>query len=485
MAHMGGELIMRARQGLAKWIGGSSMRANDGFVNQAANLGGGGSGFAGNLLAAGTYEFNRVTMNQTLLRAMYRGSPIVAQSCDFPAEDMTKAGVEPLGQIPPERWTRIETAAADLDLWPQLCEWIRWGRLFGGAVLVPIIDGQSVTEPLRPDSVRVGQVLGFDVFDRWRLIPDMQFRVTAPGRWRGFPAYYSTMSDGAGTPAMRIHHSRCFRYDGSPLPHWERIGNMMWGMSVIERIFQAIQAYDSTNIGAAQLAIKSHLRALKIPGLFDVRAQNSVAWNALLKRLEDIRLFQSSEGIIALDGTEEMQHFTQTFAGLNDLLIQFRQQVCGAVEIPEVRLFRVSANGLNASDEWALNSYYDDNHTRQKTILTAPLMRLYDLVSRHATGEGLPPDFALEFRHLAKPNPEKRATVAVAVTGAILQAYDAGLIRPAVALQELRQTSQDTGLFSNITDEDVRDAEDMPPKAESLAPEVSAETDQPRLRLVQ
>jgi phage-related protein (TIGR01555 family) len=392
-------LINKARRAVARFMVG------DGFVNDAANLGGGAYGMATNLLAAGTYEFDRLTLNQMLLRAAYRGSWIVAMACDALAEDMTKAGIDPDSELPPDRWKRIEKAAVETQLWPQLTEWLRWGRLFGGSILVPMIDGQDPATPLRLDTVGQGQLQGFDVYDRWRLVPDLSSRITTPGRWRGCPEFYTTVPDASGTPSIRIHYTRAIRFDASPLPHWERIGNMMWGMSIIERIFANIRAFDSTTTGAAQLALRAHLRTVKVPGLWDARAANAIAWNKIMSRFQEMRLLQSSEGITVLDKEEEMEHFTQTFAGLDGILTQLGQQVWGAIGIPEVRALRKSASGLNASDEWALNCYYDDNHTRQETTLREPVTLCYELLSRHALGEPLPDDFSFQFRHLSKQNP--------------------------------------------------------------------------------
>lgn len=449
---------------LRKTVG--RMIAGDSYVNRAANLGGGAMGMATNLLAAGTYEFDRITLNQMLLRAAYRGSWIVAMACDAIAEDMTARGVEFGTKIPPDYAAALNDQADALELWPQIADWLRWGRLFGGAILVPIIDGHDPSQPLRPETIRAGQLAGFDVFDRWRLTPDVANRVQTPGRWRGFPAYYSTLADGQGTPSMRIHHSRLFRFDASPLPHWERVGNSMWGMSIIERIFPNVRAFDSTTTGASQLATKSHLRTLKIKDYWNIFGGNSIAAANLQKRIDELRLMQSSESLTVLDMDETLEHFTQTFAGLDGLLQQLGQQVWGAIGIPEVRALRKSASGLNASDEWALNSYYDDIHTRQKNTLQQPIRRLYDLLARNATGAGLPDGVEFEFRHLSRPNPERRAQVAATLAGAVMQVYDSGLIGPKTALAELQQTSAETGLFTNISDADIEAAENAPPRGE-------------------
>ena len=50
----------------------------------------------------------------------------------------------------------------------------------------------------------------------------------------------------------------------------------------------------------------------------------------------------------------------------------------------------------------------------------------------------------------------------------MIAAEEAGLISQKTAMQELKQSARITGRFSNITDEDIEDADDAPPTSENL-----------------
>lgn len=67
-----------------------------------------------------------------------------------------------------------------------------------------------------------------------------------------------------GIPARSIHHSRLIRFDGVTLPYQQAQTENEWGMSIIERIWDRLTAFDSATMGAAQLVYKAHLRTMKI-----------------------------------------------------------------------------------------------------------------------------------------------------------------------------------------------------------------------------
>jgi hypothetical protein len=74
-----------------------------------------------------------------------------------------------------------------------------------------------------------------------------------------------------GLPAWTLHHSRLI-HGRWKLPYQQKITENEWGMSVVERIFDRLTSYDSTSVGAAQLAYKAHLRTAKIKKLREIIA---------------------------------------------------------------------------------------------------------------------------------------------------------------------------------------------------------------------
>ena len=107
----------------------------DSFVNFQHKLGVG----ADNPLSSSSYGFNPITRNRNLLEWIHRGSWLGGVAIDVVANDMTRAGVELTGELPPEDAARLHKAITVHQVWPTLNEGIRWGRLYGGAIVVALI----------------------------------------------------------------------------------------------------------------------------------------------------------------------------------------------------------------------------------------------------------------------------------------------------------------------------------------------------------
>jgi hypothetical protein len=71
----------------------------------------------------------------------------------------------------------------------------------------------------------------------------------------------------------------------------------------------------------------------------------------------------------------------------------------------------------------------------------------------------LPDDFGVTFRSLWQLSDTEKSTIAQTTSGSILAAESAGIIDHATALKELKQSSRITGVFTNITEEMIQDAE--------------------------
>lgn len=172
------------------------------------------------------------------------------------------------------------------------------------------------------------------------------------------PEFYDVVTTATGIPAWRIHHSRLIRFDGVTLPFQQKMTENEWGMSVVERIWDRLTAFDSATVGAAQLVYKAHLRTYSVEKLRELIALGGPAYEALLKNIDLIRQFQSNEGMTLMDSRDKFETHQYSFSGLDDILSQFAEQISGAVGIPLVRLFGQSPKGFSTGDA-DLANYYD------------------------------------------------------------------------------------------------------------------------------
>lgn len=430
----------------------------DSFQNFALKLG---VGTDNATMSGGTYGFNPITRVRTLLEWIHRGSWLGGMAVDVVADDMTRAGIDFNGDIGPKDTDKIQNVLSN-SVWPALNDMIKWARLYGGAISIILIDGQRLDTPLRPETVGKGQFKGMLTLDRWMAEPSMQDLVTEYGPHFGLPKFYTTLADVSGMPRMKVHYTRCVRMEGIRLPYWQRVQEQLWGISVLERLYDRMIAFDSATTGAAQLIYKSFIRTYKINNLRRVVAAGGDTLAGLVKYVDMMRRFQGIEGMTLLDKEDEFEPNQRTaFGGIADLITQFGQQLSGALEIPLVRLFGQSPVGLNSTGESDLRMYYDAIRKQQERWLRPTLTPVIECV---AASEGVNlKDSTYEFTPLWQLKDADKATAANTTVQAVMAATDGGLIKRSTALKELRKSSRTTGIFGAISDEEIKDADLAPP----------------------
>ncbi len=264
----------------------------DSFQNFAARVGLG----SGNQHDQSGYGFNFLSRQRLKLEAMYRSSWVVGQVVDVVADDMTRKGVKLNGLSTPKDSEMIDQEMDRLQVWDKLNKNIKWSRLYGGSLAVMMIDGQNVSTPLNPNTIGKGQFKGLMVLDRWMVQPTLEDLVTEMGPDYGKPKYYDVITDSVGLCNQRIHYSRVIRMDGVELPYWQSITENLWGQSVIERLEDRLTIFDSATLGAGQLVYKAHLRTYKVKKLREIIATGGKFYDALVKQIQEIRMWQSNEG---------------------------------------------------------------------------------------------------------------------------------------------------------------------------------------------
>jgi uncharacterized protein len=447
-----------------------SQEVFDSFRNFAAGIGYG----TNNISTGGTYGYNPITLYRPLLEWMHRGQGLCGTIVDCVADDMTRAGVDIKGKMKPEDIEQVNESAVALGIWNSLNETIKWSRLYGGCLGVIMIDGQDLSTPFRIESVGKGQFKGIMPLDRWMVTPDMEdvIKPTEYTSSAGLPKYYKVIPTAPGLIGMKIHHSRCIRLGGIKLPYWQAITLQFWGESIFERIWDILLALNSSTQGIAQLMYKLHLRTYTVEGLRQLVSTGGPGLAGLMAQVNFMRSTQSNEGMTLLDSKDKMENFqNNSISGASDVLIHFLEQISGAVQIPLVRLMGQSPAGLNATGESDLRTYYDEIARQQNSALKVPLTNVYRCIVR-SLGMQWPDGTTIGFKPLWQLDATEKADVSTKTTDNVVKLTEAGIISNQTALKEIRQSSEETGFGTNITDEDINNAEAEPaplPQAEEVA----------------
>ena len=283
----------------------------------------------------------------------------------------------------------------------------------------------------------------------------------------GLPEYYNISND--NFHSVKVHHSRIIRFEGRKLPMVERASNNYWGASEIEHIREELAKRDNVSWNISMLTFMANLRVLKLFGLESLQGRaNADGISNLQHRIEATNAIMNSNGLLVLGENDEFQSFQYSFAGLGECYDRFMMDISGACEIPVTKLFGRSPAGMNATGESDLTNYYDMIREKQESILRPIYEKLLPIMFLSLFGK-VPEDLNFEFNPLESPNDMEKSDLATKKTGNITQVYQAGLISQQTALKELRQMTELTGDFSNITDEEINKAKTEVEQGEGMA----------------
>lgn len=433
-------------------------RALDAFTNVLARLGAG----TPNLLEGTEYSLQRLSRDFNQLNALYRESWIIRRIIDVIPSDMLKNWITITSGIDPDVEKKLSISLRRTQLIDKLKRGMQWGRLYGGALGVMLVkhQGYDLSQPLRLDWIMPGDFAGLLIFDRWNGVnPSSELIEDISDPDYGYPKYY-TVTDPAGGGSVKIHHSRVIRFTGNTLPFWEEIAEMQWGASVVESVFDELKKRDNVSWNIAQLTFMANIRVLKMQDLGQLlAATDSESQAELLRTLEAQNMLLNNMGMQVMDAADGLETHQYTFGGLADCYQQFIMDISGAAEIPVTKLFGRSPSGLNATGESDLQNYYDMIAEKQEAVLRPILNKVLPPFIISTIGS-LPEDFDFDFDPVAEPTDKERADLAKCGTDNVVAAYNAGLISQRTALQELKQQSERTGVWTNITDEDIERASD-------------------------
>lgn len=437
----------------------------DAFQNQMARLGFG----QPNLNEGADYPLTRMSQNYNLFTSLYRSSWIVRKIVDVFPSDMVKNWIKFNSSLDPEKISKINSVIRKTKTKEKIKEGLRWARLYGGAAGLILIDGdEDLSEPLDYDTIMLDDYKGLLIFDRWNgIYPDIELEDDISDEEYGYPKYYSISLSEANSNLMlsynkqdlvKVHHSRIVRFNGRDLPLWERQAEMFWGESEIEIVFEELKKRDNTSANIASLIFLANIRVLKMNDLGQLLgASTQKAQENLYKVLQAQNQLMSNMGIYVMDKDDDFGSEQYSFGGLNDIYESFMLDIAGACEMPVTKLFGREPAGFNSTGESDLTQYYDTLEEKQETYLQPIIDKLLPIIFMSTLG-AIPEDLDWEFNPCMNVNSKDLADLAQSMASPIFEAFNAGLITKEIALKELKQQNEKTGMWSNVTDEDIKNA---------------------------
>lgn len=366
------------------------------------------------------YKFEREPVIPDMqLTGLYEGNGLFSKIIDTPAEEALKHGFD-LNLKSDELNAFVEDALDDLEWEEKAATAIKWARLYGGALIVMLIDdGRGLEEPVDWEHIR--SIDELRVYERSIVQPDYASlyqqdyggngvgnRVSKFGQ----PEYYYVSSIYG---SFKVHESRCLVFRNGVLP--EQTSNatyLFWGMPEYVRIRRALRETVTAHTDSVKLLERSVQAIYSMKGLASLLTTDD-GENQVLKRLQ---LVDTSRGLlnsIAIDSEGEQYDFkTFQFSGVKDVIDATCNMLSALTNIPQTILFGRSPAGMNATGDSDFESYYNFVEKIQRLMLKRNLRTLLDVVFRAGIASGdvtEEPDYKLEFNPLWSLSDTEQATV--------------------------------------------------------------------------
>ena len=449
----------RSRAGKAQ-LPARQHNVRDSYTNNFSRLGFGQL----NLMEAAEYPVTRMTQNYAMLNAMYRNDWIAGRIIDTIPQDMTKNWYKLVTQLKPDQLELYEKTERLTRVHSSVLEGLKWGRLFGGAAGVIVLDGQEdmLDQPLDLRMIVPGSFKGIIVADRWNgVYPDISLVQDISDPDFGLPEYYNfCMSETDLARGIRVHHSRVLRFMGRTLPYVERMAENYWGLSEIEHVYNELNKRNTTSENIAQLVFQANVRTYKMADLGQLLATMDVnAQRELYQTLTMQNFLMSNMSLNVMDKDDDLVSQSANLGGVSEIYELFMLDIAGACEIPVTKLFGRSPAGMNATGESDLTNYYNKIRLEQEAVLRPIIEKLMPVIAMSTWGM-IPDDMDFEFEPVGDSTEEQRASLIQQSADAIVNVFNAGLISQKTALKELRQSGTSLNMWTNIGDEEIENADE-------------------------
>lgn len=354
------------------------------------------------------------------LAQIYAANGLFSKIIDIPAEAAFKFGYD-IKISDPDVQEFVANTLDELNFNQEAIQALKWSRLFGGSVLLMLVDdGLDLDDPLNWDAIEgIDQLL---LFERPEVQPEYESTYTyTPEQYRtgkfkfGQPEYYRINPINGGTP-FRVHESRLLIFKNGVLPRTGATDQqyMFFGAPEYNRIKRELRDSETTHGNGYRLLERCVQAVYKVKELAEKLATTE-GENEIITRMGLIDRARSLLNTIMIDAEGEDYAF-QTFqlSGVKDIIDESCQLLSAVTNIPQTVLFGRSPAGQNATGESDLTNYYDYINQIQERGLRNNIRTLIDIILAAGVAKGrieVIPNYTLTFNPLWNLSGREKAEV--------------------------------------------------------------------------
>jgi len=331
-------------------------------------------------------------LSDTELDSMYAEDGLAARVVKLLPDDMYREGWEyefpDIDKLKAAEYGEVYSAVFEEIAAPtKMKEAAYWNRLKGGsAILISVIDGMEMTQPLNPKRISAFEKL--KVLDRTEIdFTNIQWQNDPTQPRYGLPVLYPVrFGIGQNLAATQmVHYSRIIELHGDTLPRSTETAlsqeQRFWGISVLQRADDRMKTLGSSLGSIDQLLEEMGVGKYKFKDLaMLLSAPEGKA--AIMRRVEIMDLTRSAFRSQFFDSEEDFARDVVNFTGIPEILYIIFMLLAADTGYPITRLFGVSPGGMNATGESDMRNYYDSVRSAQTTEALPMILRIVRIISQ-------------------------------------------------------------------------------------------------------
>ena len=430
------------------------IKSTDSYSNLLANLGVG----SNSALEGTNYVYNnKITWNFELINQIEREQPLLRKIIDYQVSALLNGVDIVSNDITSDR---IKVISGKLqELYSSMYEFIFQAKFYGGGAGMLIFQGDTESDYAQPlDIAKLDKkFLGIKALERWIGINPTgdlidELRADDDANMIGMPEYYQVKFGGKRSKSYKVHYTRLLIYNTGVLSYVMKRMEQFWGVSIIERIFDPLNRYNTILNAIADKMLIASQRVIKIDETIGNAENDAYVREIIENKLKAMSNGLKFSNVLFLDGDDEFEYHTATMQGDSDILKQMAIDLCASAPAPYSAIFD---DGFNDAQSTENAHRYIKNE--QELFIRKFYTKLIKIIYHELYGEEAP-SFKVQFKSIRLISEKDKADIISKSTSSIVELYKANIMNKEIAIKSLIEVMDNINdIYNNFT-EDYIDA---------------------------
>lgn len=285
-----------------------------------------------------------LSLKPVILNNTYKSNSFAKLAVDLPVNDAFRNGGFTIDSqtLSADEILKLNDFMNDKGDRNVLKDCARWGRLFGGGVVLATTN-QKPEAPLNIKTLKDKDV-EFFACDRWQCFPQDASLLLAD-KFTVQNDY--TLSEGN---ILTYDKSRVKVFTGEMQPWYLRNQLNGWGASIFEAITPALSQYIKANNVILELLDEAKIDILKISGLNDVLGTEG-GESTVRRRLKIFSEEKNFQSVGAMDAQDDYIQKQLSFGSLDQMIEKIMLLICSALRIPYSKVFGKGSSGFSSGED--------------------------------------------------------------------------------------------------------------------------------------